>query len=537
VDSERPAGFTGTFRADTAARAVYSEAAGIGRMMPAAVAVPHDAADVQALVRWARDAGVSLVPRGSGSSMAGGAIGAGVVVDLSRLRAIADVDASRRCVRAEVGALRGELQRRAATAGLRFPVDPSSGEFCTIGGMAATNAAGAHSLRHGSMRPWVLALDCVFADGSSATIRRGAPPPEVPPIRRFLDAVRPQLLEAPSSDAHAVLKESSGFATSTYAESQELIDLLVGSEGTLAVFTAVEVALIPDAPVTDSLLVAFRDLDEAVSAAMLVRERNAAACELLDRTFLDIAARSGQPLPVAPSTEAVLLIELEGDEPARIRADALLLSHTLAGAGGEIVLHAQDAAQEAALWAFRHAASPALARLHPSLRSMQFIEDAAVPPAALGDYVRGVRGVLAAHDTPGVIFGHAGDAHVHVNPLVDVQRSDWRRRVEHILIETTDLIARLGGTLSGEHGDGRLRTPLLDRVWTPGQLQRFAAIKAAFDPDALLNPGVKIALPGQRAVDVVKYDPALSAHPAAARAALDTVERERAYSRFRLDLL
>jgi len=118
-----------------------------------------------------------------------------------------------------------------------------------------------------------------------------------------------------------------------------------------------------------------------------------------------------------------------------------------------------------------------------------------------------------------------------------VRQPDWRARVDGLLADVTALTSRLGGTLSGEHGDGRLRTPLLDRVWTPGQLQRFAAIKAAFDPDALLNPGVKIALPGQRAVDVVKYDPALSAHPAAARAALDTVERERAYSRFRLDLL
>ena len=322
----RPADFTGTFRADDAARAVYSEAAGIGRMMPAAVAVPRDAADIQALVRWARQTGASLIPRGSGSSMAGGAIGPGVVVDLSRLRKIADVDTAGRCVRTEVGVLRGELHRHAGVAGLRFPVDPSSGEFCTIGGMVATNAAGAHSLRHGSMRPWVVALVGVFADGSRATIRRGAPPPDVPAVRRFLDVVRPQLLEAHRRGAHAVLKESSGFAISTYAESQELIDLLVGSEGTLALFTAVEVALIPEAPLTDSLLVAFRDLDEAVSAAALVREQNAAACELLDRTFLDIAARSGQPLPVAATTEAVLLIELEGDDPARIRAEVLVLS-------------------------------------------------------------------------------------------------------------------------------------------------------------------------------------------------------------------
>src|SRR5262249_22661600 len=173
----------------------------------------------------------------------------------------------------------------------------------------------------------------------------------------------------------------------------------------------------------------------------------------------------------------------------------------------------------------------------PRLRSMQFIEDGAVPPAALADYVRGIRRILDANDTPGVIFGHAGDAHIHVNPLVDVSRADWRQRVERILDDATSLVARLGGTLTGEHGDGRLRTPLLSRVWSAAEVQRFAAIKRAFDPDGILNPGVKIPIAAERPVDVVKYDPALPALPPTARNALDTVERERAYSRFRLNLL
>jgi FAD/FMN-containing dehydrogenase len=175
--------------------------------------------------------------------------------------------------------------------------------------------------------------------------------------------------------------------------------------------------------------------------------------------------------------------------------------------------------------------------MDPALRSMQFIEDAAVPPRALAAYVRGVRVALKRADTVGVIFGHAGDAHVHVNPLLDVSRRDWRERVEQILLEVTDLVAKLGGTLTGEHGDGRLRTPLLDRVWSPEARARFAMIKGAFDPANILNPGVKIPLAGQKAIDLVKYDPTLDALPDAARNALHTVERERAYSRFRLDLL
>jgi FAD/FMN-containing dehydrogenase len=192
---------------------------------------------------------------------------------------------------------------------------------------------------------------------------------------------------------------------------------------------------------------------------------------------------------------------------------------------------------EAELWSFRHAASPAIARMDPALRSMQFIEDAAVPPRALADYVRGVRAALDREETPGVIFGHAGDAHVHVNPLIDVRRKEWRARAERVLLDVTDLVTRLGGTLSGEHGDGRLRTPLLDRVWTSAERDRFALIKKAFDPTGILNPGVKVPLPGQKAMDLVKYDPSLDPLPPAARSALEIVERERAYSRFRLDLL
>jgi hypothetical protein len=136
-----------------------------------------------------------------------------------------------------------------------------------------------------------------------------------------------------------------------------------------------------------------------------------------------------------------------------------------------------------------------------------------------------------------VIFGHAGDAHVHVNPLVDVGQPDWRGRVERIMSEVTRLAASLGGTLAGEHGDGRLRTPLLPRVWSAEAVERFAAVKHAFDPLDILNPGVKAARPGQRALGEIKYDPALAPLPPRARAVLDRVERDRAYARSRLELL
>src|SRR5205823_5524412 len=147
-------------------------------------------------------------------------------------------------------------------------------------------------------------------------------------------------------------------------------------------------------------------------------------------------------------------------------------------------------------------------------------------PERLPAYVRGVRAALAKHDTQGVIFGHAGDAHVHVNPLIDVTRADWRARVGAIMDEVTALVASLGGTMTGEHGDGRLRTPLLLRVWPATAIERFAQVKKAFDPAGVLNPGVKVPMPGQDPIGDVKYDPALASLPPRARATLDVVDRE-----------
>ena len=534
-----PPAFRGVFRDDAAARAVYAEAAGIGRAVPRGVAVPGDPDDAAALVAWAAATGTPLVPRGSGSSMSGGAIGDGVIVDTSRLATLGAVQVETRRVWAQVGVLGAAVDAVARTHGLRFPVDPSSWRFCTVGGMAACNAAGAHSLRHGAMRPWVEALHCVFADGTRAAVRRGAPLPDVPAMRRLQDEVLPRVRAARDAGvplARGVRKDSSGYALAAWAESGDPVDLLVGSEGTLAVFTAVQLSLAPVPGSTASVLGAFGSLEQAVEAATRARDGGASACELLDRTFLEVAAEGGAWRRGA-GTEAVLLAEVEGADEETARDAAQALRRTFLDAGAREVTVALSAHAERALWELRHAASPILARLDPALKSMQFVEDGAVPPGRLAEYVRGVRAALDRQGIRGVIFGHAGDAHVHVNPLVDVRAPDWRARVEALLEEVTTLAASLGGTLAGEHGDGRLRTPLLARTWAPEAQALFAAVKAAADPAGLLNPGVKVPLAGQRPVGDVKYDPALPPLPTAARRALDHVAERRAYDAFRLALL
>ena len=536
-------GFRGIFREDELARAVYSEAAGIARAMPTAVAVPIDAEDVVSLVKWAAETGTSLIPRGSGSSMSGAAIGNAVIVDLSRINHLGRIDEKGRTVWADPGVIWSTINVAARRRGLRFPVDPSSGSFCTIGGMVATNASGPHTLRYGPTRAWVNAIDCVFTDGDRAVITRGEPAPKrVEAIARFLRDVHGEIV---ASDRRrpirheGVRKESSGYAIHDYAMNADLVDLLVGSEGTLAIIVAVQLSLSPLPAATSSVLGSFPSLGEATVAATRAVAAGASSCELLDRTFLDYAGEADGSEKLRERMEgaaAILLAEVEGDSAGAAAAAAEQLAAAFRESGAKDVDLALTASAELELWELRHAASPILAALRHST-SMQFIEDGAVPLPKLPDYVEGVRHSLATRQVSGVIFGHAGDAHVHVNPLVDVSQPDWREKVSGLLDDVVGLTARLGGTLAGEHGDGRIRTPLLSRVWHKDAVRAFGLVKKAFDPRNIFNPGVKVPLPDQKAINDIKYDPDLAPLPEEARVALDNLVKDRAYNRFRLSLI
>ncbi len=534
----RPSEFRGVFRDDEMARAVYSESAGVARIMPRAVAVPVDPDDVVALVRWASHWHVSLVARGSASSMANGAVGEGVIVDLSRLDTIRAPDAGDLTIRCGPGAIRDSVHAAAAGAGLAFPVDPASGAFCTVGGMCSTNAAGTRAVKHGSMRRWVRGVEFVFADGSRSWVRRGAPPPShIPAVRRFLDDVAPRLAAASPALSHwGVRKESSGYGLADFAASGDLVDVLVGSEGTLGLIVDLELRLAPALAATASVLAAFDDLERAAATATACAALGASAVELLDRTFLDFV-RTTANLAVPAASEAVLIVEAQGSSDVLARMEMAKLAGLCRSSGATCIDEATDAASEKALWAIRHSASPIVARLDPNLASMQIIEDGAVPPESFPAYVRGIREISARHRLRCVIFGHAGDAHAHVNALADVREPDWRSRAEAVLDEVTTLVAVLGGTVAAEHGDGRLRAPLLPRVWKPLAIELFEATKRAFDPDGILNPGVKVALSRQQPLGDVKYDPMLPQLPVAARAALDEVARNRGWARHRLALL
>jgi FAD/FMN-containing dehydrogenase len=410
--------------------------------------------------------------------------------------------------------------------------------------MASTNASGAHTLRYGSVRPWVNALDCVFSDGEREIITRGqSPSRRIDAITRFLRDAHGEIvaIDKRRPVAHmGVRKDSSGYAVHDYAAKAELVDLLVGSEGTLAIIVGVQFLLSPVPTATSSILGSFASLEAATAGAMKAVEAGASACELLDKTFLDYAANASTTndslREQMSESAAILLAEVEAETSAAAASRAEELAAAFRDAGATAVDVALTPSSEHALWELRHAASPILAALVQST-SMQFIEDSAVPVPKLPDYVQGVRDALENRKVPGVIFGHAGDAHVHVNPLVAVEESDWRDKVQGLLDDVVALTSRLGGTLTGEHGDGRLRTPLLGRVWNKEALRAFALVKKSFDPNNIFNPGVKVPLPGQKPIEEIKYDPSLPPLPAEARAALDALVKTRAYSQFRLSLI
>jgi len=234
----------------------------------------------------------------------------------------------------------------------------------------------------------------------------------------------------------------------------------------------------------------------------------AAACEFLGRRFLEVAGLEDHPRvgAVASGAEALVLVELDGARLPVAQGLSRLRDH--ARQAGVELLEARDPARCQELWAVRHAASPVIARQAEHGRvSMQFIEDSVVPRRALGAYLGGLEAILEEEETDAVMFGHAGDGNVHVNPLVEVERPDWRDRVGRILEATAGLVASLGGTLAGEHGDGRIRAPYLAWIWGAERARAFAEVKSSLDPVGTLNPGVVLPLPGQNPLEGISPEP------------------------------
>ena len=474
----------------------YSTASGPISIRPAAVAKPLDADDVSTLLSWASKNGQAVVPRGADTGMPGGNVGPGIALDLSaHFTDVREVDESTRTVRAGAGALAAGVEAVARNAGLFLPPLPASAEKCTVGGMVANNAAGARTFGYGAVRDWVRSLDVVMADGTQHRLARGSDGP--PEFAKLCADLKHQVGTKPKGWPD-VRKNSSGYALDRFLPGGDPLELIIGSEGTLAVVTSVTFDLAPMPEHRAVVVFGLQDRHDVPTLVTTIREIGASACEFLGRRFVEIAALTDHRLigTAVMDAEFVFIVELDGTaEGVSERVAALCrLAREL---GARMVL-AEAESTRRALWDIRRAASPLIAAAaHEGRVSTQIIEDSVVPPEVLNKYITGLEGILEASETNAVIFGHAGDGNVHVNPFLDVRRPSWRNRARAILNETVDLVAGLGGTLSGEHGDGRIRAPFLESIWGPTLTDCFRRTKETIDPLGILNPGVILPLLGE----------------------------------------
>lgn len=531
-----PPPIRGVYRTDLRARAAYAEGAGIYRILPEAVCVPADRQDVVSLVRWASAHRAPLVPRGAGSAMGGGNVGEGVVVDLTGLERRLEVLPAERIARTSANITLAELNAAADPHELRVPPDPSSARWATMGGLVSTNAAGARSVRYGSVRRWVRALELVTPGGEVLVLRRGGGSGDGSTARRFEAELAPALREAAPLIAARfprTRKNSSGYALDAWLASGDLLDLIVGAEGTLGLVLEVEWALDPTPAHRAALRVELRSLDDLVKAVAALHGAEPSAIELLDRTFLELVSRTVEGEGLARA-EAILLVELERSNAGDLAraVDAAAEAVRPIAASVETALSPTSAAR---LWALRHAASPILARLPEHRRSLQVVEDGCVPVERTGDYIRAVRQAAASRGIAAVVFGHAGDGHVHVNLLPEVGRPGWEAAVADLLEEVTSALVRLGGTPAGEHGDGRLRAGLLGRIYGEEVVALFRRLKQLFDPLGILAPGV-ILPAGEPAIGRLKVGADAAALPDDIARALREIERGGGYARSRLEL-
>ncbi len=534
---------------DARVRAAYAESAGIYRIVPTGVATPDSVADLQALIRWARETETPLTPRGAGSGIPGNAVGPGVIVDLrERMPRFLEIDPVSASAVTSARVTLAELNRAGHAHGLRLPPDPSSGAWATLGGMVATNAAGARTIRYGPVRAWVMGMEVVTGDGEVGWLSRGdstAPlvsqgaisPGLLTAINRFHAKAAPAITASADlirSRFPRVRKNTAGYPLDKWLDSNDDLDLLIGSEGTLAVVTAVRWRLHPVPRATTGLLLALRSLDDLEEAVRSLVALDPSAVELLDRSFLELVDPRESGLRLPAGAEAVLLVEFERDDPGEARAVVGDATRAVQAVAAEVVT-ALTAAEERQLWSLRHAASPILARLPPERRSMQVVEDGCVPLSRLGAYVRAIRQAAESHRIAVVIFGHAGDGNVHVNAIPELAQADWLARIRRLYEEVNAAAIRLGGTVSGEHGDGRLRAPLLEALYGAEVVDLFQRVKTAFDPDGIFNPGVKLALPGPAITDL-KVGADAAPIPADIALALREIEQTGGYARSRLEI-
>ncbi len=532
----------GEVRFDTYSRQLYATDASAYEVTPIGVVFPTSTADVAEVVSYCAERGVAVLPRGGGTSLAGQAVNEAVVLDFTRhLGRLLDVDPDERTATAQPGVILGDMNAELAADGLKFAPDPAWGDKSALGGAIGNNSTGSHSLKYGKTDYYVEEVEAVLADGTIARFGEVA----VDELRDEADAESGELLpriyaevvriiddEADEIDERypdlkrnvsgynldMLVDEARGRTDATEAAREtapgtvNLARLLAGSEGTLAVITEATVSLEP-VPATKSVaLLTYDDVIDALEDVEPILEHDPAAVEVMDDVLLGLARQTAEFADVVgmlpDGTDSVLLVEFYADDDEEGQQKvADLIADRVPDADSEVepndgaasitekehyaraAMEAHDAETRAKFWKMRKSGLPILLSRTSDEKHIAYIEDTAVPAPNLPSYVSEIQDLLDEHDTFASFYAHAGPGVLHIRPLVNTKTVEGLETFEAIADGITDLVVKYGGSVSGEHGDGRARTQWNRKLYGDRLWNVFRDLKSAYDPDWLLNPG------------------------------------------------
>ncbi len=520
---------------DRFTRGRYSTDASIYQIEPIGVLVPRNKTDVIAALAIAAEEGVPVLPRGAGTSQAGQTVGRALVIDTSKyLTTIGDIDEDQKTVRVEPGVVLDQLNAQLRSKGLFFPVDVATAAQATLGGMAGNNSAGARSIRYGIMADNVRGIDALLIDGTESHF--GATPPALadlanasPRYRELVGRVRAVYArERHELDERVprVLRNVAGYNLHRVSlEGHNMAELLVGSEGTLAFFTGLELALQPLPPHRALGVCHFPTLHQAMDSVQHIVTLDPTAVELVDRTLLDLAGknatfRDALTRFVRGSPAALLLVEFSADTRDEVLRDLRRLNDAMADLGfPNAVVDADDPAFQAEIWAVRKAGLNIVMSMKGNRKPVSFVEDCAVPLEHLAEYTDRLGEIFWRHRTTGTFYAHASVGCLHVRPALDLKDASDVETMRAIASEVHEVVRHFGGSHSGEHGDGLVRSEFLEPALGTALIRAFEEVKGCFDPAGLFNPG-KIVNPTKMDDRILfRYGPDYGpAHP---RSALD----------------
>ena len=487
----------GEVRFDAFTRGLYSTDASHYQIEPLGVVFPRSAEDVEAIMTVAREEGAPVLPRGGGTSQCGQTVGRAIIVDVSRHLTAFEVVGEDH-VDADPGLVLDHLNSALKPDDSWFPVDPSTSNRATLGGMAGNNSAGSRSLKYGMMIDNVAAVEAVLPDGRRLWLGEGGSEASlIPDELAALRALYSRDADEIARTTPHTMRNVAGYAVDRLAPAHEnLAQLLVGSEGTLAFFTKLKLRLAP-VPRTRVLGVChFPTLLGALDAVQHIVKLAPSAVELVDENVLTLAAerpefRSALSTFVVGAPKALLLVEFAeetagADLSGKLRQLADLLGE-LGYPGG--VVRAETASMQAAVWSVRKAGLNIVMSMAGPKKPISFIEDCAVPLEHLSEYAKSVEEIFARHGSTGTWYAHASVGCLHIRPALNLRDPEDIRSMRAIAEETHEVVRRYGGTHSGEHGDGLLRSEFLATMLGDRMATLYADVKHTFDPSGLMNPG------------------------------------------------